>query len=140
MNIVYADDDQLSLEIVHRALQARGHQVITVNSSRLQEMLRLFQQVLSDGPVPQVVILDGHNLARDTEGQVVVDVAAGHLVHWFQRQGLPDGIRFVLYSSDDQLVAQAAQNQHLGFYAAVAKAGSNGGLKALLKVLETSLS
>lgn len=136
MNIVYADDDQLSLEIVYRALQARGHRVITVNSSRLQEMLCQFQQVLSDGPLPQIVILDGHNVARDAEGQVVIDVDAGHLVHWFQRQGVPAGIRFVLYSSDDQLVAQAAQNQHLGFYAAVAKAGTNGGLKALLNVVE----
>ncbi len=138
MNIVYADDDQLSLQIVLRALEARGHQVIIVNSSRMTEMLGQFRQLLSQGPMPQVIILDGHNVARDNEGIALVDVEPTTLLNWFQRNGLANDTRFVLYSSDDQLVEQVRSDTKLGFSGAVAKAGSKGGLQALLEVVESN--
>ncbi len=136
MNIVYADDDKLSLEIVLQALQSRGHRVTTVNSSKVQDMLGQFQGLILQGPLPQVVILDGHNIVTDPEGRPLVDIQPTQLMSWLQRQGLPSETRFILYSSDDQMVAQAQQNQTLGFFAAVPKAGSQGGLNALLRVVE----
>ncbi len=137
MHILYADDDQLSLQIVWRALEARGHQVTTVDSSRVYQMLNQFQQVLGVEPVPQVIILDGHNLARDDKGNPVADVQPTMLRSWLQRQGLNDGTRFVLYSSDNQLVEQIRSDTALGFSAAVPKSGNGGGLLALLKAIET---
>src|SRR5690348_9954669 len=98
MNIVYADDDQLSLQIVLRALEARGHQVTTVDSSKVNDMLRMFRQMLTSGPLPQLIILDGHNVARDTDGTALVDVQPSMLLNWFQRNGIPGETRFVLYS------------------------------------------
>ncbi len=140
MNIVYADDDQLSLEIVLRALQARGHQVTTLNSSQPAQMLGQFRQVLEHGPVPQLVILDGHNIAKDLEGQPIVDVQPTMLRGWFLGSGLPEGTRFVLYSSDDHLLSQAREAKEWGFWAAVAKTGTGGGLNALLRAIEDSQS
>lgn len=138
MNIVYADDDQLSLEIVLRALESRGHRVTIVNSSKVKEMLRQFQQVLVQDPLPQLVILDGHNVATDAEGKPIADLQPDLLMNWLQRNGLPDNTRFVLYSSDDHLIAQTRANQVSGFFAAVPKVGSQGGLNALLTAVEKS--
>lgn len=136
MNIVYADDDQLSLQIVLRALEARGHQVTTIDSSKVNDMLKIFRQLLTHGPLPQLIILDGHNVARDTDGTALVDVQPTMLLNWFQRNGLPGDTRFVLYSSDDQLIEQARSNTALGFAGAVSKAGTEGGLYALLDTVE----
>ena len=138
MNIIYADDDQLSLEIVLRALQTKGHQVITINSSKVNDMLLQMQRLMTQGPVPEIVILDGHNVATDPDGRPLVDIQPTQLINWLQRQGLPPDTRFILYSSDDQLVEQAQSNQLAGFWAAVAKAGSKGGLNALLKAVENA--
>lgn len=136
MNILYADDDQLSLQIVWRALQARGHQVITVNSSQASTMLNQFLKILTQGPMPELVILDGHNLTRDTTGQPVLDIPPSMVMNWLTGHGLPAHTPFVLYSSDDQLVGQARQDAGLGFQAAVSKGGNEGGLAALLRVIE----
>jgi CheY-like chemotaxis protein len=136
MNIVYADDDQLSLQIVLRALEARGHQVTTIDSSKVNDMLKIFRQLLANGPLPQLIILDGHNVARDADGTPLVDVQPTMLLNWFQRNGLPGDTRFVLYSSDDQLIEQARSNTALGFAGAVSKVGTEGGLYALLDTVE----
>jgi hypothetical protein len=58
------------------------------------------------------------------------------LLNWFQRNGLPGDTRFVLYSSDDQLIEQARSNTALGFAGAVSKVGTEGGLYALLDTVE----
>ena len=138
MNIVYADDDQLSLEIVLRALEARGHNVTAINSSKINELLLQLQRVLTQGPLPQVVILDGHNVTTDAGGKPVLDVQPTQLMGWLQRQGLPLDTPFILYSSDERLVSQAQQDQTMGFFAAVAKGGTQGGLNALLRVVEST--
>lgn len=137
MNVVYADDDQLSLEIVLRALESRGHTVIAVNSSKMNDMLVKFQQLLTQGPVPQMIILDGHNIAKDPDGKPVADVQPTVLMGWLHRNGLDAQTPFVLYSSDDAMVEKYQADPSIGFFAAVPKVGVNGGLSALLKVVES---
>jgi CheY-like chemotaxis protein len=137
MNIIYADDDQLSLEIVSRALQARGHSVRIINTSRAAEMLSQFSTALKNPIAPQVIILDGHNVARDPQGNTLADLKPAQMVDWLRRHGLPSQVRLVLYSSDDHLVEEIRADQQLGFSAAISKAGAKGGLKALLEAVET---
>ncbi len=139
MNIIYADDDQLSLEIVLRALQARGHTVQTINTSRAADMIAQFQVALRSKPAPQLIILDGHNVARDDQGRVLADMQPALMVEWLRKHGLTPGVRLVLYSSDDGLVQQARTDAALGFSAAVPKAGASGGLKILLDTVETNI-
>lgn len=138
MNILYVDDDQLSLEIVLRALEARGHSINAINSTKAEEMVVQLKKVLTYGPYPQLVILDGHNVSRDNEGSAILDMAPGFLKNWLERNGLPANTPFVLYSSDDQLVDSVRNDQHSGFFAAVTKGGVAGGLNALLKAIESS--
>lgn len=137
MNIIYADDDQLSLEIVGRAFQARGHNVQIINTSRATEMLNQFQLALKEKDELHVVILDGHNVALDPQGKAVADIAPTMLVDWLRKHGLPSDTRLVLYSSDENLVDEIRTDEKLGFSAAIRKAGTGGGLKALLEAVET---
>ena len=136
MNIIYADDDQLSLEIVFRALQSRGHSVKTINTSRATELTTQFEAALRTQP--QLIILDGHNVTRDAQGRILADMKPALMVDWLRRNGLPSGVRLMLYSSDDGLVEEVRADQKLGFSAAIRKAGTGGGLKALLDAVETS--
>jgi CheY-like chemotaxis protein len=138
MNILYVDDDQLSLEIVLRALQTRGYNISTVNSTKADDMAVQLKKLLAYGPVPQMVILDGHNVSRDPTGQAIVDMAPGFLKRWLERNGLPGDTRFVLYSSDEQLVEQIRNDSAAGFSAAVLKGGVGGGLNALLQTIEST--
>jgi CheY-like chemotaxis protein len=138
MNILYVDDDQLSLEIVLRALQTRGYNISTVNSTKAEDMALQLKKLLAYGPVPQMVILDGHNVSRDPTGQAIVDMAPGFLKRWLERNGLPGDTRFVLYSSDEQLVEQIRNDAAAGFVAAVSKGGVGGGLNVLLQTIEST--
>lgn len=139
MNIIYADDDQLSLEIVGRAFQARGHHVQIINTSRATEMLNQLKLALKNKADLHVVILDGHNVALDAQGKAVADVAPTTLVDWLRKQGMPSDTRLVLYSSDENLVDEIRTDLKLGFSAAIRKGGSGGGLRALLEAVETTV-
>lgn len=140
MNIIYADDDKLSLNIVHRALEARGHTVhlvYTGDATRLQAEL---QSSLTTTSAPNLVILDGHNLTLDEQGKPIVDIQPTVLMNWLRRNGLNAQTRFVLYSSDDSLLQQAHNNPELGFWSAISKVGEQGGLNALLRLVETQVA
>lgn len=136
MYVLYADDDQLSLDIVERALVARGHVARVINTAHASEMFDQFKRALEIGLSPQIVVVDGHNIARDTEGRPIIDVEPTTLLSWLRRNGLPDNVRYVLYSSDDKMLEQAQRNRTWGFSAAVSKGGEQGGLLALIRTLE----
>jgi len=137
MKIIYADDDQLSLDIVLRALQARGHQVYTINTSHGEAMLQQFEVLLDHQTPPQIIILDGHNLVLDAQGQVLFDLQPALLVAQLRQQGLSAEVKLVLYSSDEGLINEARNQRSMGFSAAVPKVGNGGGLMALLAAVET---
>ncbi len=136
MFVLYADDDQLSLDIVERALIARGHIARVINTAHASEMFEQFKKALEIGLPPQIVVVDGHNIARDTEGRPIIDVEPTTLLNWLRRNGLPDNVSFVLYSSDDKMLEQALKNRSWGFSAVVSKGGEQGGLLALIHTLE----
>jgi hypothetical protein len=136
MKIVYADDDQLSLSIVNRALQARGHTVLTIYTGDASGLQTKLVDSLQDKPAPHFVILDGHNLTLDEKGKPIVDIHPNLLMDWLRRNGLDEQTRFVLYSSDDSLLAQVRNDPTSGFWTAISKVGEAGGLGALLRLLE----
>lgn len=136
MNIIYADDDKLSLNIVHRALEARGHNVQTIYTGDASQLQAHLKATLTVENRPQIVILDGHNLTLDETGKPIVDIQPTLLMDWLRRNGLTDTTRFVLYSSDDSLLQQVRANPQLGFWSAISKVGEQGGLVALMRTIE----
>lgn len=136
MNIIYADDDKLSLNIVHRALEARGHRVQTIYTGDASQLQASLQASLSQENTPQIVILDGHNLTLDETGKPIVDIQPTLLMEWLRRNGVAATTRFVLYSSDDSLLQQVRTNPNLGFSSAISKVGEQGGLSALMRTIE----
>lgn len=139
MLILYADDEQSARTWVSRALQTKGYTVFSLNTGNYDQLqadaARLFS-LLSSGVVPGAVVLDGHNLLSNRHGEFLTDVHPEFLISWLARNGLNGDYPVILYSNDPELVAQAQNDPHRRFAAAICKVGDGGGLSALLNAIE----
>ena len=136
MLILYGDDEQVARDLVVQALSAKGYKIFALDTSRAEEMTVRLKQLVQAHGVPDVFVLDGHNVLLDRSGNRLYDMTPLGLVSWLRQNGLPARCKFILYSNDDKLVEQARTNRNLNFFDAVPKAGSNGGLNALLRAVE----
>jgi len=136
MLILYGDDEQVARELVVKALTAKGYTVYSLDTSRAEEMTVGLKKLVQTHGVPDIFVLDGHNVLLDRAGNPLYDMTPLGLVSWLRQNGLPAQCKFILYSNDDKFVEQALKNRSLDFYDAIAKAGSKGGLNALLKSIE----
>lgn len=136
MFIIYGDDEQLARELVTKALSARGYKIISLDTSQADEMRNRLQNIRNEHGLPDIFILDGHNVLLDKDGNKLYDMTPLGMVSWLRQNGLSGNTKFILYSNDDKLVEQARSNRHLQFFAAVPKGGVEGGLTALLQAVE----
>lgn len=136
MLILYGDDEQVARDLVVKALTAKGHQIYAIDTSRTEEMTVRLKELFNKQGIPDVFVLDGHNVLVDRSGNRLYDMTPLGLVSWLRQNGLPAQCKFILYSNDDKLVEQALTNRNLNFYDAVSKSGQSGGLAALIKVID----
>lgn len=136
MFIMYGDDEPLDRDTVTAALTSKGFTIQTLDTSKTDDMTKRLKVLCEQYGPPDVFILDGHNVLRDNQGNQLYDMTPLGMVSWLRQNGLSRDSKFILYSNDDELVRQAQTNRNLHFYDAVAKAGANGGLLALLKAVE----
>lgn len=132
MHILYGDDELVARDIVTKALTARGYQIMTLDTSRAEEMTTRLKTILKQYGIPAVFILDGHNILLDQDGKQLYDMTPLGLVSWLRQNGLAGDCKFILYSNDDKLIEQAKYNRALHFFDAVPKGGTSGGLTALI--------
>ncbi len=136
MFILYGDDEQLAREMVMKALRARGYQIFALDTSRTEEMTTGFQSLRQQYGIPDIFILDGHNVLLDNSGNRLFDMTPLGLVTWLRQNGVSEQCKFILFSNDDKLVEQARTNRALHFFEAISKSGSEGGLNALLLAVD----
>lgn len=136
MLIIYGDDEQLARQLVTKALEAQGYQIIALDTSRAEEMTSRLKEVNLRYGSPDIFILDGHNILLDNDGKPLYDMTPLGMVSWLRQNGLAGSCKFILYSNDDKLVEQARTNRAMQFFDAVAKGGDGGGLLALLAAVE----
>ena len=136
MLILYGDDEQLSRDLVTKALKAKGYDILTLDTSQASEMTTRLKQLRQQYGAPDIFILDGHNVLLDNDGQQLYDMTPLGLVSWLRQNGLTDECKFILYSNDDKLVEQALTTRSLHFFDAIAKGGPGGGLNALLQAID----
>jgi hypothetical protein len=135
MWILYADDEQIPRDLVAKALQAKGYTVSTIDTSRTEEITVRLRDLLEKHGIPTILILDGHHVLHDQEGNKLFDMNTLGMVNWLRHNGLPNDCKFILYSSDDYLIEQARLQHNFGFSEAIPKSGPQGGLGALLQAI-----
>ena len=140
MLILYGDDEQLSRDLVTRAMQSRGYQILTLDTSRAEEMTTRLKTLRQEYGSPDIFILDGHNVLVDNDGKQLYDMTPLGLVSWLRQNGLSGECKFILFSNDDKLVEQARSNRNLHFFDAISKGGQGGGLNALLQAVDRASS
>jgi CheY-like chemotaxis protein len=134
--IILLCDDELSLrETVGAALTDLNHQVYKVDTSNAVLLRKQLADFVHLGLRPDLVILDGHNVLRDTEGNALFDMTPLGLITWMRQNGIEAQTRFLLYSNDDDLVQIAQERQRKQFWRAIPKLGAHGGLKMLLEAV-----
>lgn len=136
MMILYGDDEQVARDLVVKALGAKGYEIYALDTSRTEEMTVRLKTLVQEHGVPSIFVLDGHNVLLDKAGNRLYDMTPLGLVSWLRQNGLPADCKFILYSNDDKLVSQAHTNRSLNFFDAVSKSGENGGLAALIRVID----
>lgn len=140
MFILYGDDERLDRDLVTAALSSKGYNIQSLDTSKTDEMTKKLQVLYEKHGLPDIFILDGHNVLRDDAGNKLFDMTPLGMVSWLRQNGLSREAKFILYSNDDELVRQAQTNRNLHFYGAVSKSGTNGGLLALLKEVERAVA
>jgi CheY-like chemotaxis protein len=139
MVIVYADDEPKARRLVSRALQARGHEVFTLDTGKmgqLQKDTARLLKLIRAGLQIDVFVLDGHNFLVNEQDQLVIDMTPIGMLNWLYQNGLPRSCPLILFSNDNQMVWQASQQVAIKFAAAICKVGEVGGLPALLESIE----
>jgi CheY-like chemotaxis protein len=136
MVIFFGDDEQIAREVVTKALVSSGYSAFSLNTGSALSMPVELAQLLQEHGVPDIFILDGHNVLLDDTGNRIYDMTPLGLIAWLHQNGIPENCRFILYSNDEKLVEQASSNRHLNFFDAIPKGGEKGGLKALIKAIE----
>ncbi len=136
MLLMYGDDDLKSRDLVTRAVQTRGDQILTFDTSQAEELTARFKDLIKHFGLPDILILDGHNILLDKQGQGFFDMTPSSMIFWLKQNGLKDDCKIILYSNDDSLVEQARLNNALKFFDAIPKGGKEGGLRALLQAID----
>lgn len=138
MQILYADDEPGTLTEVCSFLQQHGHQAEAVSTINILDFQEKVKSALLQGFVPDAIVLGGHNMLRNTEGEELIDIEAFVITNWFEKLQLPERCRVVLYSRDTALVEKALQHQEWGFDAVIIKGQTNSfsnllqGIEALI--------
>lgn len=136
MLIFYGDDEQMSRDLVIKALAVRGFYAFALDTSQADQMKSHLKTLCEEQGTPDIFILDGHNILLDKQGNKLYDMTPLGMVSWLRQNGIEASCKFILYSNDDVLVEQARINRGLQFFAAIPKAGVGGGLVALLQAVE----
>lgn len=139
MVILYADDEQSARVWVSRALETKGHTVLSLDTSdpaALQADTGRVLSLLKGGMQLDLIILDGHNMLTNSDGRLLADVTPQGLLEWLYRNGLSRAYPLILYSNDPDLVAEIRLRNTAGFVDAICKVGKEGGLRALLEAVE----
>ncbi len=136
MLIFYGEDEQTTRDIVIRAFKAKGYDIYGLDTSHAEEMQSRLKKMQTEYGLPDIFILDGHNILLDSAGNKLYDMTPLGLVAWLRQHGIPTSCKFILYSNDDRLVEQAHANRHLQFVDAIPKGGEKGGLTALIRAVE----
>jgi CheY-like chemotaxis protein len=136
MFILYGDDEQVARDLVVKALTAKGYKVQAIDTSRTEEMTTGLKSLVAEHGTPDILVLDGHNILLDRAGNRLYDMTPLGMTSWLRQNGLSAQCKFILYSNDDKLVEQTLSSRTLKFYGAVSKSGQNGGLMALLHIIE----
>ncbi len=136
MLIFYGEDEQVTRDLVLRALTAKGYKVFGLDTSRSEELTNRLKKLQQENGAPDAFILDGHNILLDDDGNKLYDMTPVGLVAWLRQNGIPESCKFILYSNDEKLVEMARTNRHLQFFGAIPKGGEQGGIMALLRLVE----
>lgn len=136
MLVLLANDDSGLRQTIGAALVGAGHDVYDLDTSNAQLLTVQLGDFAGSGRQPDLVILDGHNILRDAEGQKLIDLTPLVLITWLRQNEISRQARFVLYSSDEKLLETARRNRHLQVWRAVSKQAAEGGMAALLEVVE----
>jgi CheY-like chemotaxis protein len=136
---MHLDDEALARELVAKALQAKGYNVLSLDGSRSDELTRRLSELQAEYGQPDIFIIDGHNILRDENGNQIYDMTPLGLVPWLYQHGVPHECKLILYSNDDKLVEQVKSNRRYNFFDGVAKVGANGGIMALIKAVESAV-
>ncbi len=137
--IFFGDDEPVARELVLHALEAKGYEVRTIDTSRSEEMAEQIKNLISQYGPPEIFIMDGHNILKDESGNVLFDMTPIGLMTWLKAMGITSNCKFILYSNDFIMVEQARQNSQLDFYAALPKSGREGGITQLVRTIESAL-
>ncbi|HMA36606.1 MAG TPA: hypothetical protein VKY74_19280 [Chloroflexia bacterium] len=137
IRVLYIEDDVDALRLMSDALRREGwrHYDIIDTSEPASMNTGLARLGTADDPV--VCVVDGHNALRfaATAGSpsMALDLKPPFLVQWLWAIGLPPGSRLILFSNDEDMVADAQHGSLPGFAAALTKGRGLGELMALVR-------
>src|SRR5690349_8346082 len=99
MLLLYADDEKIPRELVKKVFTARGHHVIDVDTSSPAAVKDTLRELRDRYGIPDIIILDGHNILLDEDGSPLFDMTPLGLVNWLHQNGIPPEVKFILYSN-----------------------------------------
>lgn len=136
MRVIYADDEPGTLTEVCDFLQENRHEARPISTTNILDFQEKIIHTLRGGFSPDIIIIGGHNVMRNSEGQELFELEAFVITNWLEKARLSKDCNFVLYSRDNQLIEKVRQHNRWGFAAAVLK-GQEDSLDRLLEALET---
>lgn len=136
MQIIYADDEPGTLTEVCTFLQQHGHRAEAVSTTNILDFQKEVNAALQHGFSPDAIVIGGHNVLRNGEGEALFDIDAFVITNWLEKIKVPEKCLVLLYSRDASLVERALQHKEWGFDAAIVK-GRSDSLPSLLQSIET---
>lgn len=124
MRIIYADDTPVLLNDVCNQLRSLGHDAIALETDNLLEFQDRLNFMLEDGFEPDVLILGGRSILRDSQGTPLLDLNAFAFSLWLNKQTNKQRLkntRLILFSRHAEIREAAQRHPEWGFSTIIAK-------------------